>query len=114
MTQPPSWLSLLALEPRAQAAGWRGWGGRTRAAAAALCGTLLPAPRAARRPSGCLEAAVTSQAAWLELERWSLLNPGMGAPGLWEDGCFSEGCLPSLLFWPVPSHSAAALLGIVP
>lgn len=48
MTQPPSWLSLLALDLCAQAAGWRSWGGLSNAAAAPLHGTLLPAPWAAR------------------------------------------------------------------
>lgn len=85
-----------------EAAVWRSWDGLTRAAVAPLQGTLLPAPWAACVLSGYLEAAAASQATgWLYLERWSLLGPGMGFSGPWEDSFFSESCLFSDLFWPV-------------
>lgn len=85
MTQSLSWLSPLILEMHTQAAVWSSWGGLTSAAVAALHGTLLPAPRAARVLPGYLEAATVSQAAnWLYWERWSLLGPEMGSSGPWE------------------------------
>lgn len=97
MTQSLPWLSPLILEIHVQAAVWRSWDGLS-AAVAPLHGTLLPAPWAAHVLSGYLEAGAASQTAgWLYLERRSLLGPGMGVSGPWEDGFFSESCL----FWPV-------------
>lgn len=81
---------------------WNNWGGLTSAAVAPLHGTLLPALWTPRVLSGFPEAAPAFQAAsWLYLERWSLLGPGMGFSGPWEDSFFSESCLSSDLFWPV-------------